>query len=72
MVTTKIVMEPLVKAGFSQRELISLHQRMELARGAGSAIDAHLDHLQLCLQKMIEAYGPTDEYYAWLNSISSK
>jgi len=72
MLTTKIVIIPLEQEGFSQRELIGLHERAERVRGAGSALDAHLDHLQLCLRKMIEAYGPTDEYHTWLNSASSK
>jgi hypothetical protein len=72
MLETKILITPLLEAGFSQRELISLYARAERARGAGAALDGHLDHLQLCLRKMIEVYGPNDEYYAWLNSISSK
>lgn len=72
MLKTKIFITPLLEAGFSQRELISLYTRAERARGAGAELDGHLDHLQLSLRRMIEAHGPTEEYYAWLNSISSK
>jgi hypothetical protein len=72
MLETKILIIPSLEADFSQRELISLYGRAERARGAGAALDAHLDHLQLCLRRMIEAHGPNDEYHAWLNLISSK
>ncbi len=69
---TKILITPLLEAGFSQRELISLYGRAERARGAGAEIDGHLDHLQLSLRRMIEAHGPTEDYHTWLSSISSK
>ena len=72
MLEIKIIIRPLLEAGFSQRELINLYERAERARGAGSALDAHLDHLQLCLRRMIEAHGPTDEYRTWINSTASK
>jgi hypothetical protein len=56
-----------------QMETIDLHKRMKSEQLAceHTGLHAHYDHLLFSLTKIIESYGPSPEYYEWLNSASS-
>ncbi len=52
----------------TQRDFIALHKvlKKQSAQCVGRVRQAHFEHVLLGLQKIIESFGPTPEYYAWL------